>query len=117
MAGRKIVDEREARGLLARMSRSKSEPSTWARAQGIDGRSLTAWRLILERKRRKEPVERRTRRRAERSLQLVELVPTELVASPTLARYAIRVAGVVVEFSDDARTETLKRVVEALRSC
>jgi hypothetical protein len=117
VAGRKIVDEREARALLARFSRSKAEPSTWARMQGIDGRSLTAWRLIIERKRRKEPAARRARRPAERSLQLVELVPTELVASPALARYAIKIAGAVVEFGDDARTDTLRRVVEALRSC
>jgi hypothetical protein len=44
-------------------------------------------------------------------------VPTELVASPALARYAIKIAGAVVEFGDDARTDTLRRVVEALRSC
>ncbi len=117
MAGRKIVDEREARALLARLARSRAEPAPWARAQGIDGRSLNAWRNILGRKRGREPGAPRTRRRVERSLQLVELVPTEVVASPGLARYAIRIAGAVVEFDDDARTETLRRVVEALRSC
>ena len=117
MAGRKIVDEREARALLARLARSRAEPATWARMQGIDGRSLTAWRLIIERRRRKDPAARRPRRRAEHSLQLGELVPTELAASPTLARYAIKIDGAVVEFGDDARTDTLRRVVEALRSC
>ncbi len=117
MAGRKIVDEREARALLARMSRSRAEPSTWARMQGIDGRSLTAWRLIIERKRAKPSAARRPQRRVERSLQLVELVPTEVIASPVAARYAIKIAGAVVEFGDDARAETLKRVVEVLRSC
>ena len=117
MAGRKIVDEREARALLARFSRSKAEPSTWARMQGIDGRSLTAWRLIIERKRRKQSAAPRPRRRAERQLQLVELVPTEVIASPIPARYAIKIAGAVVEFGDDAHTDTLRRLVEALRSC
>jgi hypothetical protein len=117
MAGRKIVDEREARVLLARMSRSKAEPSTWARMQGIDGRSLTAWRLIIERRRAAGSAATRPRRRADRALQLVELVPTQVVASPVEARYAIKIAGAVVEFGDDARTETLRRVVEALRSC
>lgn len=117
MAGRKIVDEREARVLLRRLSRSKAEPSTWARMQGIDGRSLTAWRLIIERKKRKHPAAPRRRRRADRALQLVELVPTDVIASPISARYAIKIAGAVVEFGDDARADTLRRVVEALRSC
>jgi hypothetical protein len=44
-------------------------------------------------------------------------VPTEVIASPALTRYAIKIAGAVVEFGDDARTDTLRRVVEALRSC
>ena len=117
MAGRKIVDEREARALLARMSRSKAEPATWARSQGIDGRSLNAWRNIVERKRDKGPGARRAPRRGEHALRLVELVPTEMVASPIAARYAIKIGAAVIEFGDDARTETLRRVVEALRSC
>jgi len=117
VAGRKIVDEREARTMLARLGRSRSEPAQWARANGIDGRSLNAWRNILERKRGKPPAVSRRRRRTENSIQLVELVPTEVVATPTLARYAMRIGDAVVEFGGDARADTLKRVVEALRSC
>lgn len=117
MAGRKIVDEDEARALLARLARSRAEPATWARAQGIDGRSLNAWRNIVERKRGKQPSESRRRRRSERSLQLVELVPTEVVASPGPVRYAIKLADAVIEFGDDARADTLKRAIEAVRSC
>ena len=117
MAGRKIVDEREARALLARHACSKAEPAEWARMQGIDGRSLNAWRNILERKRAKEPIVPRRRPRAGRSVQLVELVPTEVRATPVVARYAIKIADAVVEFGDDARVDTLKRAVEALRSC
>lgn len=45
---------------------------------------------------RARPSAARRRRRVERSLQLVEIVPTEVVASPGLARYAINVAGAVV---------------------
>lgn len=117
MAGRKIVDEREARTLLARLGRSRSEPAAWARANGIDGRSLNAWRNILERKRGERPPAPRPRRRTANSIQLVELVPSEVVARPMLARYAMRIGDAVVEFGDDARADTLKRVVEALRSC
>ena len=117
MAGRKIVDEREARALLTRMSRSKSDPASWARSQGIDGRSLNAWRNIVERRRAKEPGTQQHRRRGERALRLVELVPTEVIAGPVAARYAIKIAGAVIEFGDDARTDTLRRVVEVLRSC
>jgi hypothetical protein len=45
-AGRKIEDEREARACL---KAAKGENlGRWARAHGIDGRSLNAWRINLE---------------------------------------------------------------------
>jgi hypothetical protein len=59
----------------------------------------------------------RPRRRTANPFQLVELVPSEAVAGPMVARYAMRIGDAVVEFGDDARADTLKRVVEALRSC
>ena len=79
----------------------------WARARGIDGRSLNAWRINLERSR----ADARGRSRS----RLVELVPTGEVSSA--ARYALRVADVTIELGDDFREETLVRIVRALRAC
>jgi len=117
VAGRKVVDEAEARAILTRIARSRSDVRTWARANGLDGRSLNAWRNIVARKNRTPAPAKPRRRRREKSIQLVELVPREVVVSPTLARYAMRIGDAVVEFGDDARADTLRRVLEALRSC
>jgi hypothetical protein len=46
---------------------------------------------------------------------LVELVAASAAVSS--ARYAIRVGGFSFEFSDDAREETLRRVLAVLRAC
>jgi transposase-like protein len=112
---RKVVDEREARALLAKAARSGADLVAVARAHGVDGRSLNAWRYNLARGARPPaaPVSRRPRRAG-----LIELVPTELRDRPRSsggARYTLRVEGAEIEFGDDARTETLRRVLEALR--
>ena len=57
---RKITDEREARRCLTAAARSGNAPGAWARANGIDGRSLNAWRINLA---RRGTVGRRRRRR------------------------------------------------------
>jgi hypothetical protein len=61
-------------------------------------------------------IRRRKAKLTERSL--VELV----AAPPSIAavgggRYTLEVGGVRVEFGDDASVATLRRVLEALRSC
>lgn len=48
---------------------------------------------------------------------LVELVPTAAPAAPGRGRYALVVGGARVEFDDDVSVMTLRRVLEALRSC
>jgi hypothetical protein len=48
---------------------------------------------------------------------LVELVPAATVVAPGLGRYALVVGGARVEFGDDFSVATLRRVLEALRSC
>jgi len=50
-----------------------------------------------------------------RRAQLIELIPAATVVAP--ARYVLRVGEVAIEFGDDVREETLRRVVGILRSC
>src|SRR5487761_2306624 len=47
--GRKVHDEVEARGCLLAAKRAGRSAGEWARAHGIDGRSLHAWLVNLER--------------------------------------------------------------------
>ena len=113
-AGRKIQDEREARRFVSAAKRSGSSAGDWARARGVDGRSLRAWALNLAR-RQTHDVPRRTRERAA-ARGLVELVPvTAEVSGVGRARYVLDVAGARLEFGDDAAVTTLRRVLEALR--
>lgn len=106
MAGRKITGEQEARRCLAAASRAQGGLAAWARAHGIDGRSLNAWRTNLRRGSVPRP-------RA--APQLVELV----LAGPrtSAARYVVRVGDVGLELGDDFRDETLRRLVGLLRAC
>ena len=117
--GRKIEDEREARRCLRAMGRGNLSAGEWARAHGIDGRSLRAWQLNIER--RGVTVGRRKRRPKPGPARhsLIELLPA---ASPTPrgaggGRYVLEVGGARVEFGDDVSVATLRRVLEALRPC
>jgi transposase-like protein len=123
---RRVVDEREALALLAKVARAGGDVGAVARAHGVDGRSLNAWRCNLARRSgaaSKSPTASTGGRSRERS-GLVELVaevcPTVAVKpqrADGLARYTLRLEGAELEFGDDARAETLRRVVEVLRSC
>lgn len=106
MAGRKIFNEQDARRCLAAAKRGSA--ADWARAHGIDGRSLNAWRVNLAR--RSVP---RARALAPR---LVELVPaTPRVSSA--ARYVLHIGGVELEVGDDFSEAGLRRLVALLKSC
>lgn len=116
---RKIEDELEARACLAAVDAAGVPAAAWARSHGIDGRSLNAWRVNLS---RASSAARRTRKprapRAPTGPVVSGLV--ELVAAPSTAitsRYAVRVGGIAVEFGDDFREDTLRRVIGLLHSC
>ena len=117
--GRKIEDEREAVRCLREAARSGLSAGDWARAHGVDGRSLHAWQMNLGRRGTTAPRQRRKAppktKRATHAL--VELVPAVAAASQQLGRYALVVDGARVEFGDDVSVATLRRVLEALRSC
>lgn len=107
---RKIENESEARRCLARVEKAGVSLKEWTQAHGVDGRSLNAWKTNLARwggAARSSEVRR--------PMQLVELVPA--ATSAPSARYEVRVGAASVEFGDDFETETLRRIVEVLRSC
>ena len=90
----------------------------WGRAHGIDGRSLRAWRMNIER--RRVPVRGKVRPKASRARHaLIELVPatTPAVTGAGYGRYVLDIGGALLEFGDDVSVATLRRVLEALRSC
>lgn len=117
MEQRKIESEAEARALLAKVAKSGDDIGAWARARGIDGRSLNAWRMNLE---RRGATGRGVVARARPSMpraQLVELVPTSISSIPRAARYSLRVGDVEIGFGDDFREDTLARALGVLRRC
>jgi hypothetical protein len=104
MLRRKIEDAAEARACLAAAKASRQKRADWARAHGIDARSLNAWRLNLERA-AVQPTE----------LRLVELVPTR--AHHARARYSVRVADMVIEVDDAFDDDVLRRLISVVASC
>ena len=76
MAGRKIRDAADARACLKAMKAARGvSKAQWAHEHGIDGRSLTAWRINLG---RAAPSRQQAR--------LVELVATPAGTSARPAR-------------------------------
>jgi hypothetical protein len=117
--GRKIEDEREALRCLRAAERKGVSAGEWARAHGVDGRSLHAWQMNIARRGTSAPLRRRKKfanaKPAARAL--VEIVPAAMPAVSGLGRYALVVGSARVEFGDDVVVATLRRVLEALRSC
>ncbi|MFM2153207.1 MAG: hypothetical protein RL199_1642 [Pseudomonadota bacterium] len=108
MERRKVRDEADARRALAAVELAGGRIGVWARANGIDGRSLRMWKLNLARRSAAQTGSARG------PVSLVELVPTAPVAP---ARYMLRSGGLAFEFGDEVREETLRRVVAVLRAC
>lgn len=112
--GRKVHDEVEARRCLLAAKRAGRSAGEWARAHGIDGRSLHAWLVNLERG--GAFTSPRMERSPPSSHALVELVPEDPRGVPG-ARYVLAVADARVEFGDDVSATTLRRVLEVVRAC
>lgn len=118
-AGRKIKDEGEARRYLGAAKRRGLSAGEWAREHGVDGRSLRAWQTNLGRRGATAFRPRRRKQKASPARRaLVELVPAAAgVNAAATGRYVLEVAGARLEFGDDVSVVTLRRVLEALRSC
>lgn len=114
---RKVEDERDAVGCLRAAERLGLSPGDWARAHGVDGRSLHAWQMNLARRGTSSPSKRRKRTPSVAAHALVELIPAVTPVAAGSGRYALVVGGARIEFADDVSVTTLRRVLEALRSC
>jgi hypothetical protein len=117
---RKITDADDARRCLAAARRAGERVGSWAQANGVDGRSLNAWRMNLARGRggprrsdRHGAVERGADSAAPPSAG--ELIPAPRPAAA--ARYVVLVGDVRIEVGDGFDVTTLRRLVGALRAC
>ncbi|HEU5288701.1 MAG TPA: hypothetical protein VFV20_09870 [Candidatus Limnocylindria bacterium] len=105
---RKIEDERDARACLKAAKAARLSAGEWAHQNGVDGRSLNAWRINLSHRALRGSATGTTPR-------LVELVSASVPRVET--RYVVRVAGAEIEVTDAFHEQTLVRLVRALRSC
>ncbi len=106
MSRRKLRDADEARRALTEAAASGLTRPEWSRANGIDGRSLNAWRMNFERARGGD-------RRAPR---MVELVPSEPVAKEVV-RYVVRCGELAVEVDHRFNDDVLRRLLGVMASC
>jgi len=118
MAGqrRRIEGELEARRCLSRVEAEDAQIGAWARAHGIDGRSLNMWRVNLARRGTKPNAPRgRQLRSPVPSAGVVELVPMAIPS--TAVRYVLEIGSARLEIGDDFSEPTLRRLIGVLRTC
>ena len=104
MERRKIQDEDDARACLAEVAQSGLERAAWARAHGVDARSVNAWRLT---------VGRRDATAAPAPVRFIELVAPPVEPAPV---YPVRIGRFEVQVPahfDEASLVRLLRVVAA----
>jgi len=106
MAGRRILNEQDARRCLAAAKSSRDGLAAWARAHGVDARSLNCWRVNLK-----------GRRSVPRVLapKMVELVPAMVTAAH--APFVLHIRGVELEIDENFDEQSLRRLVGLLKSC
>lgn len=105
MPDRKLLDADDARRCLDLAARSGLTRAEWARAHGVDARSLNAWRLNLNR-----PA------RSAGQVRLVEWV-SESPPAPEPARYVVRCGALAVEVDDRFDVAVLRRLLAVVASC
>ena len=107
MLRRKIRNGRDARACLDAVAESGLTRVAWAHANGVDARSLQAWRLTLERRASRVAPSPTT-------LRLVELVATE--PRPPAA-YVVRCGSMAVEVDERFDDDVLRRLLAVVGSC
>lgn len=108
MAGRKILNEQEARQCLAAAKSWRGGLAAWAQAHGFDGRSLHCWRLNLG--------SRSVPRGRACTPRLVEVVPAAMTTAARVP-YVLHIGGVELEVGDAFDEASLRRLVGLLKSC
>lgn len=108
MTVRKIRDEHDAHACLEAASSSGLSRRDWARAHGVDGRSLHAWYLKLSLSRGE--IEMGT------SARLVELVPNAVPRASNRG-FVVRKGDFEIEFGSDFDEEALGRVLRVAGAC
>lgn len=108
MGFRKVRDEDEARCLLAEAEMMGMSRASWARTQGVDPRSLNAWRLNLERSGGSSELGG--------PVKLVELVPSS-PAEAEVPAYLVRCGRFEVEVDERFDDETLRRLLRVVAWC
>ena len=101
MPRRKIRDGLDAERCLEAAKASGLGRAEWARRNGVDGRSLNAWRVNLS-------------RGSAEPLRLVELLAPP---HPSTGRYVVHVGELSVEVDDAFREETLARLLRVVSAC
>ncbi len=106
MSRRKLRDADEARRCLDEAATSGLSRPEWARANGIDARSLNAWRMNLE----------RAQHRDGQAPRLVELVTVEPVTVEPV-RYVVHCGELAVEVDHRFDDDVLRRLLGVVASC
>lgn len=102
MSGRKVRDREDAETCLVAAASSGLTRARWAHDNGVDARSLNAWRVTLE------------RTGSRREVDLVELVPDDRLAA---ARYAVNVGDLRIEVDAAFDDDVLRRLIAVAASC
>ena len=105
MLRRKIQDHADARACLEAAGTSGLTRTAWAHANGVDARSLQAWRITLDGTNRRAP---------SAPLRLVELVVAE---APRSSTYVVRCGALAVELDDRFDDDVLRRLLAVVASC
>jgi hypothetical protein len=101
MPGRRIRNERDARACLDAVDVSGLGRAEWARANGVEPRSLNAWRVNLA--------------RADRGRRgMLELVAA---TRPNAATYTVRCGAFAVDVTADFDERVLGRLLAVVAGC
>ena len=105
MEPRKIRDAADAQECLAAAAATGQTPTEWARAQGVDARSLNCWRLGPP-------------KREQRAVRLVELVPTvQVPVAPPHCRYLVHTGAFSIEVESSFDPQVLGQLLRVVAAC
>ena len=109
MAGRKVLNEQDARRCLTAVKDSRRELGAWAREHGVEAAHSNLWRVNLER--------RGVLRVRATAPKLVELVVARPAVVAPQAPFLLRIGVVELEVGGHFDEASLRRLVGVLKSC